>query len=91
MVYRHWFTALEFREMGHKATAVPVLCLLASYADRNGVCFPSQQRLADELGFTRRAVSGAIGELERLGYLTRETRGRQRVYRLQDPPSTRPI
>lgn len=49
-----------------------VLLLLDSYADgATGLCWPSQARLASELGVSQRTITRAIGRLEELGFARR--------------------
>lgn len=50
---------------------------LAVYADRNGYCFPSQGRLATELGRSRAWVIQAINQLVDLGLVTKTHRTRE--------------
>ena len=39
------------------------LCVLATYMDENGVCFPSQSRIAKDLGITRQHANKRIQDL----------------------------
>ena len=62
---------------------------LANHADRNGAsCYPSVSRLASEAGCAERSVQYALGALEELGLLARDSRGgrgRATRYTLQLP------
>lgn len=51
-----------------------VFLWLCSYADEEGVCFPSRARLADDAGITMRTVDSAIKQLEDLGLLFKTQR-----------------
>jgi DNA-binding transcriptional MocR family regulator len=52
------------------STDVRVLGALASYSDDSAKpCWPSQERLAKQLGFSTRTVSRSVGRLEAAGYL----------------------
>jgi DNA-binding Lrp family transcriptional regulator len=72
------------------ATYVRVLAYLAIHADRLGVAWPSQERIAIALGINRATVCRAIKRLRDRGYLDRyrkrTARGHYRnVYRLLYP------
>jgi hypothetical protein len=72
------------------ATCVRVLGYLAIHADRRGVAWPSQEKVAAALGINRVTVCRAIKRLRDLGYLhryrKRTARGHCRnVYRLLYP------
>ena len=49
--------------------AFRTLCALGVYGDRNGWCWPSQQRLAEMLHKSRQAVSKDIQQLVEFGYV----------------------
>ncbi len=53
-----------------------VLVLLASYADKNGYCYPSQQTIANIIGVSKQAVNQNIKTLEELGYIQKHRRKR---------------
>ena len=53
-----------------------ILAALGTYADKNGVCWPTQSEIAEQTGMTRQAVSGYLKELETLGYLDKRRRYR---------------
>lgn len=48
-----------------------VLALLARYADRDGQCYPSYSKLADEMSMTRRSMIRHMQELITKGYISR--------------------
>ncbi len=51
-----------------------VLLALADYADKDGICFPSQATLGDKVDLSERTVRGCLAELEALGFITRTVR-----------------
>ena len=59
---------------------------LSSRVDREGVCWPSQKRLAEESGISERQVQRAVSELKLLGVLEvtveAHATGRRNRYRL---------
>jgi hypothetical protein len=59
--------AIDDTEMG--ASALRMLVALGTYADPEGWCWPKQRVLADRLGICQQAVSKAIREVVRLGYV----------------------
>lgn len=61
-----------------------VLVAIANYADENGRCWPSQQRLANDTSLTERSIRSAIIALEELGYVKRVERRRQDGSRAAD-------
>ena len=77
-----------YRQTGLKSGAKFLLVTLANYADGNGECFPSVQRLSFDTGMSSRNVIRGIQELANRGYLESITRpgdgsGRKsNVYRL---------
>lgn len=58
------------RDIGLGAWAV--ISALASYMDRNGRCYPSQKRLASDLGVTRQTVIRYLKQLHAAGYVIKE-------------------
>jgi hypothetical protein len=62
-----------------------VLVCLANHADREGLAFPSQHTVADEIdGCARRDVQNALSVLEKARLIARDgSKGRATVYRLQ--------
>lgn len=70
-----------------------VLTLLCKYVDRNGLCYPSQEELAEKLNIRRQSVATNLKHLDDLGYLHREISHRRKsgafgrtLYRIQYPP-----
>ncbi|KAA0122078.1 helix-turn-helix domain-containing protein [Methylobacterium sp. P1-11] len=61
-----------------------VLIALAYYADEDGLCWPSQETLAQNTGFSPRAVRGAIASLRELGLITCEKQRRSDGSRRSD-------
>jgi DNA-binding MarR family transcriptional regulator len=60
-----------------------VLLYVARYADEKLECFPSQQKIADQIGSDRHSVNKSIKKLVRLGYLEMLPKvGRNNQYRL---------
>jgi len=59
-------------------TARLVLLCLADHADEDGVCWPSQARIARKTGLSERAVRDALKVLDTdgLGLISRESRNR---------------
>lgn len=66
------------------ATARLVLFGLAQYAGADGLCHPSQQTLADDLGLSERAVRKALGELKDAGVIETARRCRRNGSRTSD-------
>ncbi|MCG7426028.1 helix-turn-helix domain-containing protein [Helcobacillus sp. ACRRO] len=63
-----WVTPLQTRDKF-------VLLALVDHADaETGVCWPSQERLADFTGYDRRTVIRALRSLTELGYISRRPR-----------------
>lgn len=57
-------------------TAKAVYALLSTYASaRSRRCWPSRERLAEDLGLSERTISRAIDELVASGYAKRSSRG----------------
>lgn len=56
-----------------------ILLMLADRANESGLCYPSQQRLADDCEMSRSAVSRNIKELESAGLLTIKHRSKDGV------------
>jgi len=50
---------------------------LCAYVNKEGLCFPSQTTIADDLGISRKAVSKSIKKLEESGYILRQKRSRK--------------
>jgi biotin operon repressor len=57
--------------IGEKMT----FAMFLSYTWHNDNCFPGQERLADDIGVTRRSVNTFVKGLEKKGFLTIQRRG----------------
>jgi hypothetical protein len=82
----------EARDSGLLA-AIPdrlwkMLCVLATYIDQNGNCYPSQQRIAEDLGTTRETVNRTVKELLAFRFQGRPVIGVSKV-RLQTSSGSR--
>jgi DNA-binding transcriptional ArsR family regulator len=72
--------------------ALRVFAALASFANREGRCWPSQEAIAEMLGVSRQAIGQHVGALKKLGYVSLERRIRRaggwaaNAYVLHDPP-----
>jgi biotin operon repressor len=58
------------------ATIKSVLLAVANYADEEGICWPSQEQLADDTELSRHSIMRALDQLEDMGLLSRERRHR---------------
>lgn len=58
------------------ATIKSVLLAVANYADEEGICWPSQEQLADDTELSRHSIMRALDQLEEMGLLSRERRHR---------------
>ena len=67
-----------------KATSKCLLVTLANYADENGVCWPSQARLAHETEMSVDSVQRRLRELERDGLIVRQRRNGKGGQRTSD-------
>lgn len=61
-------------DLGLSHKAVAVYCYLANRADKNGECYPSVRRIAEDLSIHKSTVFRAFKELEEQGLLEREAR-----------------
>ncbi len=66
------------------ATTKAVLMAVANYADEDGLCWPSQDQIADDTELSRHSVMRALDVLQELGLLTRERRHRKDGSRSSD-------
>ena len=66
-------------DLGLSHKAVAVYCYLANRADKNGECFPSVRRIAEDLSIHKSTVYRAFTELENRGLLER----RSSLYRVK--------
>lgn len=64
------------------ALAKLVYCLLDSYADEQGICWPSNARLMSDLGISLRSLQRATHELLGAGVYGAEQRGRKHLIRV---------
>lgn len=67
-----WAWEIPTKEIG--MTNKFVLLALADYADKDGVCYPSQATLGDKVDLSERSIRTALEALEGLGLITREAR-----------------
>jgi len=77
-VSAHGFTQIPnffLRRKDLSANAKVAFALLLSYAWNNNSCFPGQEKLAEDMGVTRRLVIRLLGELEKKGFLEKKRRG----------------
>src|SRR5688500_5496990 len=72
-----------------------VLLAVANYADADGSCWPSQERIAHDTELGERTVRRSLAELEAMGLLRREERRSDRTKSfksdriiLTEPPAT---
>lgn len=59
---------------GMKLTSVAVMARLADFSNDEGVCWPSIETIARQLGAGESTIRTAIGKLEQDGWLTRQQR-----------------
>ena len=76
--------AWAIKQKAGNATGKAVLLMLANYADEDGICFPSQNTLANECECSTRAISNWLKRFEEAGLIARETRYGQLGYRTSD-------
>lgn len=72
---------------GMKLTSVAIMARLADYSNDDGVCWPSIETIARQLGAGVSTIRTAIGKLEKEGWLTRQhrrsgNRNAPNIYRL---------
>jgi DNA-binding transcriptional MocR family regulator len=65
--------AFTDKRVGH--AALKVLGIICSYANRAGLLWVGQRKLAQDLGVSFQAVNRQVGKLKRLGYLETVYRG----------------
>jgi biotin operon repressor len=81
----YWIHRAVIKEYTPKigATGIAVYNFLASCADTQQSCFPSQKYIAEHLGYSRATVNKAIQVLEKNGLIRIEKRSRYHcVYHL---------
>jgi Helix-turn-helix domain len=89
---KQWFAmvpATVIRDRRLKSGTRDVLTALLLYADAQGMCHPSQARIADDLGISREEVNRRMRTLKGLGYLTSDapqTKGGTATYHLHLTP-----
>ncbi len=80
------FTVMPFgftRIKTLKANEKLVAWALQEYADKQGICFPSLQRIADDIGISKSTVIRSLKVLEEQGFIKRHYRKDQsNVYEL---------
>ena len=74
--------AWAFEQVTGSPMAKLVLVKLADRADEDGECFPSIELIAHETEMAERTVRRHLDALEAAGLISRETRGRGRLYHL---------
>lgn len=87
IVTRHGFTQVPnflFKGAGLSMGAIVIYSKFLSYAWHNDLCFPGQQRLADDLGISLGSVNSFIKELQaaKLIEITRRGQGKTNVYKI---------
>jgi len=93
MIPGHWFWLDKaiIREFQARIgpSAFSVYCFLASYVDKNQMCFPSQGHIANALGCSRSTVSRAVEQLEAAKLIRRRVGagGRTEYHLSAIPPS----
>jgi DNA-binding transcriptional regulator YhcF (GntR family) len=66
------------------ATVKSVLLAVANYADEEGICWPSQDQLAEDTELSRHSIMRALDQLEDMGLMSRERRHRKDGSRTSD-------
>ena len=83
----YWIDKAVIRDFAPKVgvVGIAVYNYLASLANTNQTCFPSQGRIGDVLGYSRTTVNRVIKTLEQHGLISVDKTGRyQQTYRLLD-------
>ena len=65
-------------------TVKAVLLAIANYADEEGICWPSQDQLAEDTELSRHSIMRAIDQLEEMELVSRERRHRKDGSRCSD-------
>lgn len=65
-------------------TLKAVLVAVANYADENGLCWPSQARLARDTELSERTIARSLASLEEAGVIERTRRSDEDGYRTSD-------
>ncbi len=88
-----WLARGGLRSLGLSAHEGWVLVALIDRADRAGVAWPSQLRLAADLGIARSTVQAALSRLLEVGAIVEHEPGRpgrSTRYRVCDAPTPKP-
>ena len=72
------------RQTVGNATGKAILLMLANYADENGSCFPSHEKLAEACECSPKTVGRWIADFEAANILSREKRYGEGGYRRSD-------
>jgi len=80
----YWIHKAVIQEYAQKVGAVGIVVysFLASLADSDQRCFPSQRYIAESLGYSRSYINEVLKVLERNGLIRIERKGHHRVYYL---------
>ena len=80
----YWIHKAVIQEYAQKVGAVGIVVysFLASLADSDQSCFPSQKYIAESLGYSRSYINEVLKALERNGLIRIERKGHHRVYYL---------
>jgi DNA-binding MarR family transcriptional regulator len=80
----YWIHKAVIQEYEQKVGAVGIVVysFLASLADSDQRCFPSQRYIAESLGYSRSYINEVLKVLERNGLIRIERKGHHRVYYL---------
>ena len=70
-----YFEKIYQSDLNHRARAVYMY--LKDHADSEGKCWPGIRTISAELRMSRSTVKRALGELERAGYIEKESRRRE--------------
>ena len=70
-------------DLGLSHKAVAVYCYLANRADKNGECFPSVRRIAEDLSISKSTVFEESGSLERFPRYHPQGGRRSSLYRVK--------
>jgi biotin operon repressor len=67
------------------------LAMLLKFAWQNDLCFPGQERLAEEMGVSRQSVNTYLQELEKEKFIAirRRGQGRTNIYEINCRPQTK--
>lgn len=72
------------------ALGIAVYSCLASFVDGNQSCYPTQDKIAEILGYSRTSINKTIAVLEKHGLIAIDKRGRHNcIYHLRQVPKAR--